>query len=104
MSATSVVPFLDRLEPVHFTAAHAIQVNGRCGDCWFIIENGEVALHRDGAGLSGRTVLLGLGDSFGARALLDGHGLSLAVNHAETACLTLCRAAFYEALDGRASA
>jgi CRP-like cAMP-binding protein len=95
MSASSLIPLLDRFEVVSVRAARAVQADGLAADRWFLIQSGEVCLHPAGA-----PVLLGPGDSFGERALLDGQGLPLAVAHADTECLALRREAFYQSLTG----
>jgi CRP-like cAMP-binding protein len=95
MSASSLLPLLDRFEVVSFRAAHTLQADGLGADRWFVIQSGEVCLHP-----ADEPVLLGPGDSFGERALLDGQGLPLAVAHADTECLSLRREAFYQSLTG----
>ncbi len=94
LSATSLLPLLERFAPVSFKAAHTIQADGLSADCWFVVESGSVGLHARGA----EPVVLGPGDSFGERALLAGQELPVAVAHADTSCLVLAREAFLRSL------
>ncbi len=99
MSAASLVPLMERCQTVRFSATHAIQAEGLNDDRWFVIESGEVALHPQGSGPSGPPTLLGPGQAFGTRALLNGRGLPLAVCHADSECLCLRRESFFGSLD-----
>jgi CRP-like cAMP-binding protein len=98
LSASSLLPLLDRFEAVSVRAAHAVQADGLGADRWFLIQSGEVRVHPAADDPTGVPVLLGPGDCFGERALLDGKGLPLAVAHADIECLYLRREAFYQPL------
>ncbi len=94
MSAPSALKFLDRLRPVTFRALRTVQAEGLGDDGWYFIQSGQVSLQPAAAEPASPLRELGPGDAFGARALLDGAGLPVAVALTETRCLCLSRADF----------
>jgi CRP-like cAMP-binding protein len=60
------------VQPVSFAAGEAIVVEGELADCWYLIADGSAAVTQ--ANLIGEPItlaVLGSGDSFGERALVD---------------------------------
>src|SRR5207253_10333386 len=58
MSATSLLPFLDRFQTARFAAGQTMQAEGLSADCWFVVLKGQVRVDAAPA-------LLGPGDCFG---------------------------------------
>jgi CRP-like cAMP-binding protein len=92
MSATSLLPLLDRFQTVRFPAGRTIQAEGLGDDRLFVLRGGQVRVD-DGAG---GTSLLTAGDFFGAEALVGEDELPAAEAVAKTQCLSLDRASFDE--------
>ncbi len=93
LSASSLLPLLERCEMAQFAAGETIQADGLCADRWFVVQRGTARL-QDGAAL-------GPGDCFGEAALL-GRDLPLVEAGTEIECLSLSRAAFTQPLSGPA--
>src|SRR5262249_49758144 len=103
VSATSVLPLLDRCETVRFPPARTIQAAGLSTDRWFVVRSGEVLFHPSPDEPFRRPRLLGPGDCFGERALLGQGVLPLAESLTDVECLALRRDAFSERVQGAPS-
>lgn len=105
MSATSLLPFLDRFESMRFPAATTIQVNGLSDDRWFVILKG--AARQATAGDAGPGRRLAAGDNFGAKCLLPAGGTAdddlPGVETLEPVeCASISREEFYRSLRNNA--
>jgi CRP-like cAMP-binding protein len=96
MSATSLLPFLDRFSTKGFSPGQTLQAEGLSTDAWFVVLKGQVRL-------GGTPDLLGPGDCFGEGALLGWKDLPLAEAQSDTECMVLRREAFYGRLDASRS-
>src|SRR5262245_39563765 len=83
LSATSLVPLLDRFETARFTAGQAIQADGLSADCWFVILKGLVRVGGAPGEPPTPSELRRAGDCFGEGALVGREGLPLAEAQAE---------------------
>jgi ATP-binding cassette subfamily B protein len=102
MSATSLLPLLDRFQTVQFLAGRTIQAEGLSADRLFIIRRGHVRLHPPEEDRS-EPRLLKPGDYFGAEALVGEEELPLAEAQTDTQCLCLHRDGFYQGPAGGAA-
>jgi hypothetical protein len=87
MSAESGLRLLDRLQPAIFPPGQTIQANGLAEDSWYLIEQGTVHLHTDGAAAEE----LGPGDGFGERGLAGLGSVPTAVAVTDVRCQVLTR-------------
>jgi CRP-like cAMP-binding protein len=99
MTATSLLPFLDRFQTARLTAGQTVQAEGLSADCWFAILKGQVRVEATADDPGRPPATLGPGGCFGEGALLGYQQLPLAEAQEETECMVLRREAFYGRLD-----
>ena len=103
MAATSFLPLRDLCTTMQFQASEAIQADGLSADRWFVVLSGEVSVHCLPEEPWERAHVLGPGDTFGERALLEARRLPAARARTATECLTLRRQDFYALLGDKTS-
>lgn len=94
ISATSLLPLLDRLESMAFPEGRTLQTDGLSADRWFVIVKGQARMTDE----VGDTIVLGPGECFGEGALLGRAKLPTLESISAVECLSLRREAFTASL------